>query len=50
MIQYSTNFDVQLTENLIKKYGNDLDGVLAYAETRMLPYYASYAPTALQDF
>lgn len=38
------------TLDLIKKYGNDLDGVLAYAETRMLPYYASYAPTALQDF
>jgi hypothetical protein len=38
------------TLDLIKKYGDSVDGVLEYAQTRMLPYYASYAPTALQDF
>jgi hypothetical protein len=38
------------TLDLIKKYGNNLEGVLAYAETRMLPYYSSYAPISLQKF
>lgn len=34
----------------IDKYGNSEEGVLRYAQSRLLPYYASYAPRALQEF
>ena len=37
-------------KNLLEPYGETKEGILEYAQTRLLPYYSSYAPIALQDF
>jgi len=37
-------------KNLLEPYGESREGILKYAQTRLLPYYSSYAPIDLQDF
>lgn len=35
---------------IVDKYGTDQDSVLRYAQTKLAPYYSSYAPLDLQNF
>lgn len=35
---------------LVEKYGMNEEGILKYAQSRLVPYYSSYAPIALQEF
>jgi hypothetical protein len=37
-------------ESLVAKFGNNEDGILKYAQSKMLPYYSSNAPTGLVEF
>ena len=35
---------------VVSEFGNDSEAILKYAQSRLLPYYASYAPIDLQSF